>query len=87
MREIHAVKKTLEFHGNESQNVSGESIGGAALIRGRHLLTFLSQLQRLFEGGAYSSKYGKRLMCGGDRWWERKGREVGVQTEDGVTRE
>ena len=34
------------------------SIGGAALIRGRRLLTFLSQMRRLFEGGAYSSKYG-----------------------------
>ena len=32
-------------------------IGGAALIRGRHLLTFMSQMRRLFEGGAYSSKY------------------------------
>ena len=35
-------------------------IGGAALIRGRRLLTFLSQMRRLFEGGAYSSKYGTR---------------------------
>ena len=33
-------------------------IAGAALIRGRRLLTFLSQMRRLFEGGAYSSKYG-----------------------------
>ena len=33
-------------------------IGGAALIRGRRLLTFLSQMRRLFEGGAQSSKYG-----------------------------
>ena len=33
-------------------------IGDAALIRGRRLLTFLSQMRRLFEGGAYSSKYG-----------------------------
>ena len=33
-------------------------IGGAALIRGRRLLTFLSQMRRLFEGGAYSGKYG-----------------------------
>ena len=33
-------------------------IGGAALIRGRRLLTFLFQMRRLFEGGAYSSKYG-----------------------------
>ncbi len=29
-------------------------IGTAALIRGRRLLTFLSQMRRLFEGGAYS---------------------------------
>ena len=28
------------------------------LIRGRHLLIFLSQMRRLFEGGAYWSKYG-----------------------------
>ena len=34
-------------------------IGGAVLMRGRRLLTFLSQMRRLFEGGAYSSKYGK----------------------------
>ena len=27
-------------------------IGGAALIRGRRLLIFLSQMRRLFEGGA-----------------------------------
>ena len=32
--------------------------GGAALIRGRRLLTFLTQLRRLFKGGTYSSKYG-----------------------------
>ena len=37
-------------------------IGGAALIRGRRLLTFLSQMRRLFEGGAYSSKYGMCLL-------------------------
>ena len=37
---------------NESENISGESIGGAALIRGRRLLTFLSQMRRLFEAGA-----------------------------------
>ena len=29
-------------------------IGGAALIRLRRLLTFLSQMRRFFEGGAYS---------------------------------
>ena len=33
-------------------------IGGAALIRGRRFLTFLSQVWGLLEGGAYSSKYG-----------------------------
>ena len=32
-------KKTLEFHDNETENISGESIEGAALIRGRRLLT------------------------------------------------
>ena len=32
MGEIHAVKKYGEFHDNESENVSGESIGGAVLI-------------------------------------------------------
>ena len=51
-REIHAGKKTREFHDSESENVSGESIGGAALIRGRHLLAFLYQMRRLFQGGA-----------------------------------
>ena len=52
-REIHAVEKKIrEFHDKESENISGESIGGAALIRGRRLLTFLSQMRRLFEGGA-----------------------------------
>ena len=56
-REIHAVKKTWDFHDNESENISGESIGGAVPIRGRRLLTFLSQMQRQLEGGAYSSKY------------------------------
>ena len=49
-------KKKRESHDNES---SGESIWGAALIRGRGFSTFLSQMRRLFEGGAYSSKYGK----------------------------
>ena len=39
------------------QNSSNKRrIGGAALIRWRRLLTFLSQMRRLFEGGAYSSK-------------------------------
>jgi len=37
-------------------------IGGAALIPGRHLLTFLSQMRRLIEGGAYSSKYGMQTL-------------------------
>mgnify|MGYP000017117207 CR=1 FL=1 len=55
-------KKPREFHDNESENVSGESIGGAALIRGRRLLTFMSQMRRLFEGGAYSSKYGTVII-------------------------
>ena len=39
---------------NSSNN---RRIGGAALIRGRRLFTFLFQMRRLFEGGAYSSKY------------------------------
>ena len=34
------VKKTREFHNNESENISSENIVGAALIQGRHLLTF-----------------------------------------------
>ena len=47
------MKKTLEFHGNESQNIGGAAlinffVPDAALIRGR----------RLIEGGAYWSKYG-----------------------------
>ena len=37
-------------------------MGGAALIRGRRLLTFLSQMRRLIEGGAYSNKYGKHCF-------------------------
>ena len=50
------MKKAREFHDNRSENINGESIGGAALnffvpdaalIRG----------QRFIEGGAYSSKY------------------------------
>ena len=52
------MKKTRDFHDNKSENISSESIGRAALIRRRRLLIFLSQMQRLFEGGAYSSKYG-----------------------------
>ena len=43
------MKKTREFHYNESENISGESMGGAALIQGWRLIDA--------EGGAYSSKY------------------------------
>ena len=44
------------------QNSSNKRhIGGVALIRGRCLLTFLSQMRCLFEGGAYSNKYG--ILC------------------------
>ena len=57
-REIHAVKKTREFHDNKSENISSESIRGEALIQGQCLLTFLSQMQHLYKGGTYSSKYG-----------------------------
>ena len=32
MTEIYAVKKTREFHDNESKNISSEGIGGAVLI-------------------------------------------------------
>ena len=38
-------KKTREFH-NESESISGESIGGAVPIRGWSLLTFLSHMRR-----------------------------------------
>ena len=31
----------------------------------RRLLTFLSQMRRLFEGGAYSSKYGNAKQQNG----------------------
>ena len=44
-REFHTVKKTREFHDNESENIGSESIGGAALIQGQCLLTFLSQMR------------------------------------------
>mgnify|MGYP000008266261 CR=1 FL=1 len=47
------MKNTPGFHDSEFENISGESTGGAALIRGRRLLTFLSQLWHFFEGGAY----------------------------------
>ena len=43
------VKKTREFHDNENVNISGESIGGAVLIRERRLFTFLSHMRRFFE--------------------------------------
>ena len=58
------MKKTREFHDNESENISGESIGVAALVRGRRLLpcfvpdVALIRGRHLIEGGAYSSKYG-----------------------------
>ena len=51
------------FYDNESENIRGESIGGAALILGRRSLTFLSHMGRLFEGGAYLSNYGIKLRC------------------------
>ena len=51
------MKKSREFHDNESEIISGESIGGAALIRGRRLLTFLSQMRRLFEGGSANFRF------------------------------
>ena len=49
MREIHAVKKYGEFHDNESENISGESIGGAALINLFVPDVALIQGRRLFE--------------------------------------
>ena len=52
------MKKTREFHDNKRENISGESIGGAELIRGRRYLIFFFLMRRLFEGGAYSNKYG-----------------------------
>ena len=45
-------ENTWEFHDKQSENISGESTGGAALIRERPLLTFLSQMRRLFKAGA-----------------------------------
>ena len=48
----------IEFFQVLRNSSNKRPIGGAALIRGRRLLTFLSQMRRLFEGGAYSSKYG-----------------------------
>ena len=58
------MKKPREFHDNKCENISGESIGGAVLIQGRRLLTFLFQMRRLFVGGAYSSKYGTLVSYG-----------------------
>ena len=46
------LREKLTFHDNKSENISGERIGGAALIRGRRLLTFLAQMRRLFKGSA-----------------------------------
>ena len=48
-REIPAVKKYQEFHDNESENISGESIGGAALINLFVPHVALIQGRRLFE--------------------------------------
>ena len=72
------MKKNQEFHDNKSENIRGESISSTALIRGQRLLTFSSQMRRLLEGSAYSSKYS---MQGGssleDKWgiemWKRGG--------------
>ena len=60
--EIHAVKKRESFMKTRAKisakiSASMRASGGAAFIRGWRLLTFLSQMRRLFEGGAYSSKY------------------------------
>ena len=49
MREVHAVKKTREFHDNDSENISGESIGGAALINLFVPDAALIRGRRLFE--------------------------------------
>jgi len=59
---------------NESENISGESIGDAALIRGWCLLTFLSQMRRFFKGGANSSKYGRPVTSTG--WRQRLGKNA-----------
>ena len=48
------MKKTREFHDNESENISGETIGGAALIRERHLLIFFVPNAALNRGYAFS---------------------------------
>ena len=43
-------EKTWEFHDKESENISGESTGGAALIRERPLLTFFVPDAALIRG-------------------------------------
>ena len=73
------MKKTREFHDNESENISGESEllcrfgtiysvlpGYTKFLESavRRLLTFLSHMRRLFEGGAYSNKYGMHNFGG-----------------------
>jgi len=52
------VKITREFHDNESENISAESIGGPALIDFFVPDAALIRGRRLIEGGTYSSKYG-----------------------------
>ena len=52
------MKKAWEFHDNESENISGESIEGAALINIFVPDAALIRGRRLIERGAYSSKYG-----------------------------
>ena len=60
MREIHVVKKNNRgFHDNESENISGESIGGAALINFFVPDAALIWGWWLIKAGAYSSKYSK----------------------------
>ena len=51
-------KKPESFKITRAKISAVREIGDAALIRVRSLLKFLSQMRRLFEGGAYSSKYG-----------------------------
>ena len=52
------MKKTREFHDNNSENISGETTGGAALINFFVPDAALIRERRLIEGGAYSSIYG-----------------------------
>ena len=56
------VKKTREFHDNESENISGESIGVAALINFFVPDAAFIRGRRLIEGCAYSSKYGNQVL-------------------------